>query len=359
MPAPLLLHAFPTFAVGGAQARFATVANLLGPRFRHAIVAMDGNTTCRDRLDPALTVAFPDVAIRKGDTLGNVRLLRRVLNELRPARLITHNWGTIEWAMANRLQIVPHIHVEDGFGPEERSRQLPRRVWLRRAFLKGRQVVVPSLTLRRIASEVWRLPVAYVPNGVDLQRFAGPPEPHDGVVAGTVAALRPEKNLARLLRAVARVEDLRLVIAGDGPERDALTSLADTLGIAARVRFAGHLGDPAPLLRSLDIFALSSDTEQMPISLLEGMAAGLPVAATAVGDVASMLPEAQTPFTTPPDDAALAAALTALAADAGLRSNLGAANRARAAAEYGQARMVEAWEALWLGQHPAPRTGVA
>lgn len=352
MPAPLLLQVFPTFAVGGAQSRFATIANQLGTRFRHAIIAMDGNTVCRERLDPALHVEFPDVAIRKGDTWGNVRRLRNVLRTMRPARLVTHNWGTIEWAMANRLQLVPHLHVEDGFGPEERARQLPRRVWIRRAFLTGRRVVVPSLTLRRIAEDVWRLPVSYVPNGVNLARFAADRERHEGVVAGTVAALRPEKNLARLLRATARVEGLQLVIAGDGPERGPLDALVAELGIGGRVRFTGHVADPAPLLRGLDIFALSSDTEQMPISLLEAMAAGLPVAATAVGDVAAMLPEAQARLVTPPDDEALAAALAGLVADAGLRARLGMANRERAAREYGEDRMVRAWEQLWLGEEP-------
>lgn len=350
MTAPLLLHAFSTFAVGGPQVRFATLANRLGPAFRHAVVAMDGNLACRERLDPALGVSFPEIPLRKGDTLGNARIFRGVLRRMRPSRLVTYNWGTIEWAIANRLQVVPHLHVEDGFGPEERAQQIGRRVWMRRIFLRGRTVLVPSLTLRRIATEVWRLPVTYVPNGIDLARFAAAPLAHEGVVAGTVAALRPEKNLARLLRAAAGVEGLRLVVAGDGPERPALEALAATLGIADRVRFAGHVADPAPLLRELDVFAMSSDTEQMPISLLEAMAAGLPVAATDVGDVAAILPAGQRELVTALDDAALAGALARLAADAGLRASLGAANRARVAAEYGQDRMVAAWRALFLGE---------
>ncbi len=60
-----------------------------------------------------------------------------------------------------------------------------------------------------------------------------------------------------------------------------------------RVHFAGHVAQPAALIKALDVFAMSSDTEQMPISLLEAMAAGLPAAATDVGDIAAMLPEAQ------------------------------------------------------------------
>ena len=351
MSPPLLLHAFPSFAVGGVQARFATIANHFGRRWRHAIVAMDGDTACRARLDPELDVSFPAVRIDKADPLGTIRRLRTLLRTLRPARLVTSNWGTIDWAIANRTGLVPHLHVEDGFGPEERTRQLPRRVWMRRAFLAGRTVVVPSLTLRRIATETWRLNpkhLRYVPNGVDLRRF-GPGPAHDwpgeGPVIGTVAALRAEKNVGRLLRAFALGVPGRLLIVGDGPQRAQLEALATELGIAGRVRWAGFQSDPAPWLRAMDVFALSSDTEQMPISLLEAMAAALPVAATDVGDVAAMLPPEQAPHIAAPDDEALAAALRPLA-DAALRASLGAANRQRAEAEYDQARMLETWAPL-------------
>ena len=119
---PLLLHAYSTFAVGGPQVRFATVANHWGRRWRHAVVAMDGNLACRERLDPGLDVSFPELGLRKGDTWGNLRRMRAALRRLQPAALVTSNWGTIEWAMANRIGLVRHEHVEDGFGPEERDR---------------------------------------------------------------------------------------------------------------------------------------------------------------------------------------------------------------------------------------------
>ncbi len=357
MSPPLLLHVWPTFATGGAQVRFTTIANHFGRRWRHAIVAMDGNLTARERLDPGLDLCFPILPLRKGDTLGNLRTIRAALRALRPDCLLTGNWGTIEWAIANRVQVVRQVHVEDGFGPEERDRQLPRRAWTRRLMLAGRTLVVPSVTLRRIALDIWNLSarqVRYIPNGVDLDRFA-PCEPAPGhePVIGTAAALRPEKNIARLLRAFALAAEGRpgrLAIAGDGPERPALEQLAQTLGIASRVTWAGHLPDPAPFLRGLDAFALSSDTEQMPLSLLEAMAAGLPVASTAVGDVAAMLPPAQHPLVVPTHDQALATALVRLLGDASLRRTLGQANRARAAAEYDQRRMLDRWADVYDGK---------
>ena len=91
---------------------------------------------------------------------------------------------------------------------------------------------------------------------------------------------------------------------------------------------------------------MSSDTEQMPISLLEAMAAGLPTAATDVGDIASMLPEAGRAFVTPRDDEALGAALTALIRDPDLRVQLGRASRAKAAQSFDEADMFRRWSSL-------------
>lgn len=356
-----LLHVWPSFVTGGAQVRFATIANHFGRRWRHAIIAMDGNLAARARLDPGLDLLFPDFAPPPGGgTLGTVRAIRAVLRRLRPDALFTGNWGTIEWAIANRLGSVRHVHVEDGFGPEERLRQIPRRVWTRRLMLAGRTVVVPSATLRRIAVETWRLDpaqVLYLPNGVDLDRFApapaGPaPAGHEPVL-GTAAALRSEKNIDRLLRAFARAAEGRpgrLAIAGDGPEAAALRAEAAALGIAGRVEWAGHLADAAPFLRGLDGFVLSSDTEQMPLSLLEAMATGLPVASTDVGDVATMLPPAQRPLVVAAEDSALAGAMARLLTEPPLRATLGAANRARAVESFDQRCMLERWADLYDGR---------
>ena len=379
MAAPLLLHIYPTFAVGGAQVRFAAIANHFGRRWRHAIVAMDGNTACRERLDTTLDAHFPDIAMRKGDTLGNVRRFRTVLKEMRPQTLVTSNWGSIEWAMANALApLATHVHVEDGFGPEERSRQIPRRVWTRRLVLRRCTTVLPSQTLLRIATNTWRLPPArlhYVPNGIDLDRFSAvrsDPEAKPlggfpaGPVIGTVAALRPEKNIARLLRAfhlAAGDRPGRLVIVGDGAERPALEALARDLGITQRVTFTGHQANPAATLAQWDIFALSSDTEQMPLSLLEAMASGLAVASTDVGDVRAMLPADSRAYAVGGDDAALAASLRALMADPGLCRTLGRSNRIKVAQDHGQARMFAAYADLFDGitaptrPHPGPSPG--
>jgi glycosyltransferase involved in cell wall biosynthesis len=248
---PLVLHVFPTFAVGGAQVRFAAIANHFGLAFRHTVVSLDDNLACQERLSPNLDVTFLSVAATKNAMLSNAWRFRRLLRDWKPDVLVTYNWGAIEFALANILPMARDLHVVDGFGPEERASQIPRRVLVRRLALGRTRVVLPSQNLVRIAKETWKLPprvIHYVPNGIDLTRFAADGVHRNGgeVVIGTVAALREEKNVARLVRAFATLPSGRLVIVGDGPQRPALEALAGSLGVADRVQFAGHHQDPAP-----------------------------------------------------------------------------------------------------------------
>lgn len=350
-----MLSVFPGFGVGGAQARFATVANGLGPAFRHSIVSLNGDLACREKLDPALDVRFPPSGHRAGRMADAVLHARRFLRQARPDLVVTSNWGAIEWAIGAKLARLRHVHTEDGFGPEEQATQIARRVFTRRLALRRSEVVLPSRRLQAIATDIWRLPVRrlhYVPNGIDLARFDGaapmPLPSGDGPVIGTIAALRPEKNIGRLLHAFARLRatrPARLVIVGDGPERPALERLAAELGLSASTLFAGHSTQAERWLAALDVFALSSDTEQMPISLLEAMASGLPALCTDVGDVRLMLSAENAAYVTGLDHAAMADRLHALL-QADPRS-VGAANRRRAEQEYGQAAMIATYAGLF------------
>lgn len=364
--APLVLSVFPSFAVGGAQVRFAALANRYGPRWRHLVVSLDGQTGCAERLKPEVPFALLPAPLPRGlDPLRGVLAARALLRRLRPDVLVTSNWGSIEWALANLAPPrIRHLHTEDGFGPDEATAQKPRRVWTRRLALRRSEVALPSTLLLRMARDAWRLPPArlhHIPNGLDIARFRpeGPRAalaiPGEGPVVGTVAALRAEKNIARLLRAAAllRAQGLpfRLLVVGEGPERPMLEALAAELGLAGSTLFAGHLPDPAAAYRAMDVFALSSDTEQMPFSVMEAMASGLAVAATEVGDLRAMLPAEGLAHLAAREDAALAAALQPLISDPALRERLGRAGRAKAERDYDQERMFGAYAGLIDG-HP-------
>jgi glycosyltransferase involved in cell wall biosynthesis len=138
----------------------------------------------------------------------------------------------------------------------------------------------------------------------------------------------------------------RLVIVGDGPERSKLEMLADDMNLRGLVQFVGHADAPEGAYAGFDIFALSSDTEQMPLTVIEAMAAGLPIAATDVGDVAEMVGRANRPFVTGRDQDALAGTIRTLMADRELRCRLGATNREKAVRLYDQSTMFAGYSQL-------------
>ena len=361
---PIILNVFPTFAIGGSEVRFATLVNSPQHDFRQMVFAIDGRYDCFDRLKPNARVKRSQLNFPRTGTAANVVAAYKALRHLNPALLVTYNWGAIEWALAATFTNIAYVHVVDGFGPEEAERQLARRVWFRRlALARCSRIVVPSRTLHRLAKEVWRLPdnrIVYIPNGVDADRFARAPDtqllsalgiPRDRRIVGTVATLRPEKNIARLLQAIAQVADrmpVTLVIVGAGAERRALESQSLAMGLGDRVIFTGTIEDPARLLGAFDVFAISSDTEQMPISVLEAMAAGLPVAGVDVGDVKEMVSLENRPFIVDRRSQRLAGAISDLLADGETRSRVGAANRQRVCKDYTLDRMVRSYTDLYL-----------
>jgi len=358
---PHILHILPGFGVGGIQVRLARVVNSLGGRFRHTILSLNGDFSCRDRLDPGGDTVLATNGV-SGNFFHRLRCYARRITETGPNLLATYNWGAIEWAMANRLFArVRHIHFEDGFGPDEAERPLYRRALFRRwALASAEAVIVPSRNLERIAHETWRLhpgQVRYVPNGIAADAFAAPEaaplfvrRPGESII-GTVAPLRPEKNLSRLIEAFAALAGSpHLVIAGGGPERAKLEARAGELNVAGRVTFLGAVSDPHAAMAGFDVFALSSDTEQMPMTVLEAMATGLPVAATDVGDVKLMVaPENREYIVSKDDTASLTAALARLIADPARAREVGRRNRAEARSRFPWGRMVETYAALYEG----------
>lgn len=358
-----LFHVFSTLNVGGPQVRFATLANKFGPEFEHILFAMDRHYESTKLLHADTPNEIQDLSFEKGSTARNFFKFRRFLTSLRPDILITYNWGAIEWALANIFRSCPHIHVVDGFGPEEADRQLTRRVLFRRLVLsRNTKIIVPSKTLYKITTETWRLKpeaVTYIPNGIDCSRFGESKDPNlaqqyglnaNTLVIGTVAALRPEKNLQRLLSAFQEIPDtlpVRLMIVGDGPERGALETSAKRLGIDERVIFTGYIPDPAAHLTLFDIFALSSDTEQMPISILEAMSAELPIAGVDVGDVKHMVSDVNRPLITARNEESLCEALSRLVANSDLRASIGQANRLHVQAVYNEDDMVKAYARIF------------
>jgi glycosyltransferase involved in cell wall biosynthesis len=198
--------------------------------------------------------------------------------------------------------------------------------------------------------------VAVIENGVDLERFLSlqlpPRQPESAACVGTVANLRPVKGLDVLARAAGQLHsahpNLRFRVAGEGDQRAELTRLADKCGVAESFAIAGALFDVPGFLAGLDIAVLPSRAEGMSNAVLEYMAAGRPIVATAVGATPDLIIDGEHGLLVPPEDApALAAAIDRLLRDPELAGRLGAAARRRARARYGRAAMVRRFQEFY------------
>jgi glycosyltransferase involved in cell wall biosynthesis len=196
-------------------------------------------------------------------------------------------------------------------------------------------VVVPSRAVARflVAHRFPAKRLHVVPNGIDVRR-AEPGPAHEPLVVGTAAILEHRKGVDVLLEACARVTaPLRVEIYGDGSLRAQLETQARTLGLDAR--FHGHVADVRSRLEGLDLFVLPSRDENLPMALLEAMAAAVPPVATRVGGVPELVVDGESGLLVEVDDVkALADAIESLAFDSARREQLARHAARRVAAEF-------------------------
>lgn len=373
-----MLHLHSSFQPGGKELRAARLINAFGKGLSHAIVsAVPGALDARSAIDPAISVEYPEDFPALAGKPWPARLWQFAQAMKGFDLVLSYNWGAMDAVLGHSvfrdyLSLPPLVHHEDGFNEDEAGGLKRSRNWYRQiALARCAALVVPSRRLETIARESWKQPrgkVKLITNGIDTSAYRRKPRADalprivkrkGELWLGTLAGLRQVKNLPRLVRAFAGLpEQWQLVILGEGPEREAIRAQAMRLEIAHRVHLPGFVSDPSQAAGLFDLFALSSDSEQFPISVVEAMAAGLAVASPDVGDVAGIVSPENRPFVTPAgDEAALAGAIATLAEDAGLRERIGKANRALATARYDERTMIDAYRAVYaeaLGRESFP-----
>jgi len=361
-----ILHLHSTFDLGGKEARAVRLMNAFGDRARHTIVSsMPDALGARTRIERGIAY---EIAQNAPPLTGKPSVARyeAIARYMRGFDLVlTYNWGAIDGVMARRVfarGAPPLIHHEDGFNADEAGGlKRERNIYRRLALGTAHALVVPSESLEQIALETWKQPRARVHrilNGIATGLYAKEPEPKaipgfvrraNEVVIGTVAGLRAVKDLPQLVRAVGGVSArFRLVIVGEGPEKAAIEQAALAMGIDDRVVMPGFLDRPYRFMRHFDLLALSSKSEQFPISVVEAMAAGLPIVAPPVGDVRAMVAQENAPFITEHHgEVRLRDAIQALAVDPDLRRRVGQANQAKARALYDEDTMIARYATLY------------
>lgn len=361
-----ILHLHSSFNLGGKEARAVRLMNAFGDRARHTIVSgVPDQLGARDAIAPGIRyeIAQDPPPLTGRPSLARYEAIARFMRRFDLA--LTYNWGAIDGVMARRVLgrgVPPLIHHEDGFNADEAGGlKAERNAYRRLALGAAHALVVPSQTLERIALDSWKQPrgrVHRIVNGIDVSLYAAKPaaraipgfrrKPGE-VVIGSLAGLREVKDLPMLVRAVGGLSGkIRLVIVGEGPERATITQAAAAMGLGDQLLMPGFMADPARFIGLFDIMALSSRSEQFPISVVEAMAAGLPVAGPPVGDLPVMVAPENQPFICQHHgEVYLRDSLQRLIADPALRQAVGTANQAKALAEYGEERMISSYARLY------------
>lgn len=363
---PHILHLHSSFSLGGKEARAVRLMNAWGDRARHTIVSgVEGQYGAQAAIVPGIAyeIAQNPPPLTGRPSVARFEALAKYMRRF--DLVLTYNWGAIDGVMARRAfgkGAPPLIHHEDGFNADEAGGlKIERNLYRRIALSAAHALVVPSQTLERIALKPWKQPperVRRIANGIPTKRYAVPPRPdaipgldkRDGdLVIGTLAGLREVKALPTLVAAVGGLGiKAKLVIVGEGPERDTIARAGAAMGLGDRLIMPGFLPEPHKYIGLFDIFALSSLSEQFPIAVVEAMAAGLPVAATPVGDIAAMVSDENAPYLSRAcDPVRLRDSLNYFVENPGWRKHVGAANRKKAQAEFDEDAMISAYAALY------------
>lgn len=360
-----ILHVIDSLGLGGMERVVIDVANGLDPaRFEQTIC-------CISRRGEAAKFLRDEVRcidLGKGAQADRLMPLKlaRIIHQEKPDIVHSQSWSGVDTALATRLARGARlIHSEHGRNFPYLDREpVHRRIARRCLYHLADAVFAVSSELRDFYCRETGFPaerMTFIPNGIDLRRIdeadvSGAREElgigANDFVIGTVARLDATKDPMTLARAFARLpqrQGLKLLIVGDGSERARLEQFAAESGLVAAVIFTGARLDVPRLLGAMNVFALSSLSEGMPLTVLEAMAARLPVVATGVGALPEMVEEGFSGFLVAPrQEDAMAARLKQFYENRDLAEQFGEVARRKVELDYNLDLMLRRYSDLYL-----------
>ncbi len=343
-----VLEVLATLKRAGAERVAVSLACRLDPnRFETAVVSLFD--AFPGGLEPVLAEAGIEawyLGKHAGLDLRIVPRLFRVISAFRPAVVHTHSY-VLRYSLPAGLAARAGVMVHSVHNLATREVDFAGRLIHRVAFGRRVAAVAVGEQVRRSFREMYGTePAATIPNGIDPDAFRRPEARQPWRQANgftdadflivSVARLEPQKNTLGLIESFAQAfgDDPRshLLLAGDGSLREAAREYSVRRGVKERVHFLGIQAEIAEMLAACDLFAMSSHWEGNPMAVMEAMAAGLPIVATAVGGVPDLISDGETGLlVSAGEDGAFAAALASLALNPDRRHYLAAAAQRRAA----------------------------
>jgi len=316
--APLIVHIIYRLAIGGLENGLVNLINRMPKdRYRHVIICADNFTDFKNRIQRNDVDVYA-LKKRPGNDLKAQYRLWKLLRELKPDIVHTRNLGTIEYTIPAFLAGVKYrVHGEHGRDMSDIDGANRKYIFLRKFYcLFITRFIALSKDLESYLVEavgIDRRKVIQLYNGVDIARFKSKEYDKNGskrevLRIGTVGRLQAEKDQATLIQAFniclevmtnKSGLDMRLSLIGDGPDRASLEDTVQKLGIQDSVDFLGARDDVPRQMSALDIFVLPSKGEGISNTILESMASGLPVIATAVGGNPELVVEGKSGYLVP------------------------------------------------------------
>jgi L-malate glycosyltransferase len=360
-----ILHVIPSFGLGGMEKIICSIINHTSSQYQHIILSLDGND-CAFQWIKSNNVEKID--FHKDELCS--KYLRKLIGEIKniyPDLLMTYNWGATDaiW-LAWLAGIKQIIHHEHGFSIEEAQMTIWKRDICRFVVYRmASALVTVSVNLKISLQKKYWLSnnrVRLIPNGIDSDYYSPDNSIHqrmrkdlkfdeDDFIIVFSGRLDPVKNFELLLDVFERCHKVdpkvKLLMVGDGPERQKIEQLSMQKNIRTGLVMMGQQVEVLPYLRAGDVFLLTSHTEQMPLTILEAMAVGLPVIASDVGEIRHIIADGKDGFLRPTGDGVegFAAALLSLK-DASARQTMSRAARVKIISSFQQTTMVHHYQTL-------------
>jgi glycosyltransferase involved in cell wall biosynthesis len=360
-----ILHVIPSFGLGGMEKVVCSIIDHTCFQYQHFILSLDGDNRATQWIK---SNNVQKISFRKDKRFNQfLKILYREIKNLSPDLLMTYNWGAIDAIWLARLAGVKNIiHHEHGFSIEEAHMTVWKRDICR--FLVYRMasllVTVSSNLKRSIQQKYWLSDnrIRLIHNGIDSNHYA--PDPcvrrwvrqelnfgEEDFVIVFSGRLDPVKNFKFLLDVFEYCHEIdrtaKLLIVGDGPERQKIEQLSRQKNIHTGLVMVGQRLEVLPYLRAGDVFLLTSLTEQMPLTIMEAMSVGLPVIASDVGEIRNIIDDGKDGFLRNICDGpeGFATALLKLK-DSSDRHAMGLAARSKIVSGFQQKTMIQCYQTL-------------
>jgi glycosyltransferase involved in cell wall biosynthesis len=360
-----ILHVIPSFGLGGMEKVVCSIIDHTSLQFQHFILSLDGDTRANQWIQ---SNTVQTIALRKDERFNQfLKILYQKIKNLSPDLLMTYNWGAIDAIWIARLAGVKNvIHHEHGFSIEEAHMTVWKRDMCRfLAYRMASLLVTVSSSLKRSMQKKYWLSdkqIRLIHNGIDSNHYS--PDPgvrrrirqelnfgEEDFVIVFSGRLDPVKNFKFLLEVFEYCHKVdrtvKLLIVGDGPERQKIEQLSLQKNIYTGLVMAGQKLEVLPYLRAGDVFLLTSLTEQMPLTVMEAMSVGLPVIASDVGEIRHIIDDGKDGFLRNISDGreGFATALLRLK-DSSDRHTMSLAARSKIVSSFQQKTMVQCYQTL-------------